>query len=77
MPVDTEQTPSLLRLGDEGPWVLLLQRGMRDMGYHVLLDGIFTDELEGWIKRLQLERKLMVTGIVGPETWRVLPPLVD
>ena len=57
----------LLRKGDRGPDVKKVQQAL-----DIPADGIFGSQTEGAVKQFQLEQKLTVDGIVGPNTWDAL-----
>ncbi len=57
----------LLKKGDRGPDVVLLQKKL-----NVVPDGIFGPMTEKAVFRYQLEKNLIVDGIVGPKTWEML-----
>ena len=57
----------LLKQGSRGEQVKELQRALG-----IAADGIFGSQTEGAVKQFQLEQKLTVDGIVGPNTWDAL-----
>jgi N-acetyl-anhydromuramyl-L-alanine amidase AmpD len=57
----------ILRKGDRGPDVKKVQQAL-----DIPADGIFGSQTEGAVKQFQLEQKLAVDGIVGPNTWDAL-----
>lgn len=57
----------ILRKGDRGPDVKKVQQAL-----DIPADGIFGSQTEGAVKQFQLEQKLTVDGIVGPNTWDAL-----
>jgi peptidoglycan DL-endopeptidase CwlO len=59
--------PRILRIGDRGPDVLLLQRDLGIPG-----DGIFGPQTLHAVKRFQHANGLLVDGQVGPHTWGAL-----
>ena len=63
-----------IRLGSTGEAVRRLQRALRrtpNLG--LIVDGIFTAQVEAAVKDLQQGAGLVVDGIVGPLTWEALP----
>ncbi len=65
--------PVTVRMGDDGPNVLLLQQRLMsnncDPGG---LDGKFGPKTLAAVKQFQRAKKLTVDGIVGPQTWSAL-----
>jgi len=57
----------ILRKGDRGPDVKKVQQAL-----DIPADGIFGSQTETAVKQFQLEQKLTVDGIVGPNTWDAL-----
>lgn len=57
----------ILRKGDRGPDVKKVQQAL-----DIPADGIFGSQTEAAVKQFQLEQKLTVDGIVGPNTWDAL-----
>ncbi|TVQ09475.1 MAG: peptidoglycan-binding protein [Leptolyngbya sp. DLM2.Bin27] len=63
----------VLRFGMEGDAVRQLQQRLRTKGfYNGAIDGIFGSQTEAAVRQLQTVNNLIVDGIVGPATWRVL-----
>lgn len=48
---------------------LLLAKGYTEVGR---IDGIFGEDTEAAVRRLQQDHRLKVDGIIGPQTWGVL-----
>jgi len=59
----------LLRRGDRGEGVKLLQRALRSVGYDLAIDGIFGRITLECVKSFQATHDLDRDGIVGPLTW--------
>lgn len=57
----------LLKKGDKGPEVVRLQKIL-----NVIPDGKFGPQTEKAVMRFQLEKQLVVDGIVGNNTWHML-----
>jgi len=63
----------ILRRGDRGSDVKLLQQRLNELGYSVgAVDGIFGYGTEAAVKKFQKDKKLTVDGIVGKETLALL-----
>ena len=63
-----------IRLGSIGEAVRRLQRALRrtpNLG--LIVDGVFTAQVETAVKDFQQGAGLVVDGIVGPLTWEALP----
>lgn len=70
-----EQRP-ILRIGDEGDSVLLLQRALAAKGFSPgAIDGDFGPKTEQSVKAFQVANNLSTDGIVGILTWKSLEPL--
>lgn len=73
---DIQSSTALLRIGDEGYAVRLLQQGLIDLGHPMprstarygACDGIFGSETKGAVKAFQRTHGLSADGIVGPKT---------
>jgi len=59
----------LLRRGDRGEDVKLLQRALRSAGYDLAIDGVFGRITLECVKSFQATHDLERDGIVGPLTW--------
>ena len=64
LPVD-----ALLRRGDRGEDVKVLQRALRHIGYDLEIDGVFGRITLECVKSFQGANSLVRDGIVGPLTW--------
>lgn len=62
----------VLRKGNRGDNVKILQRKLNLFGGHLTVDGDFGDKTETSVKNFQRYWKLAVDGIVGRKSWRVL-----
>ncbi len=67
-----------LSIGSYGDLVADLQRTLnaRDSQSRLSIDGEFGPATKAAVERFQQEHDLDVTGIVGPETWKSLGPIV-
>lgn len=65
-------TKSVVRRGDTGGAVKILQVGLNAYGYALMSDGIFGQATDNAVRRFQSEHGLVVDGICGPQTWSVL-----
>lgn len=63
----------ILRYGDTGDDVALLQRRLARAGYPVPETHIFDHETESAVMTLQRDRGLVIDGIAGPKTLIALP----
>ena len=64
--------PPTIRRGSRGDDVKRLQMVLNEMGYSLVIDGIFGFNTEAAVKRFQKNSYLEVDGIVGPLTWYAL-----
>lgn len=62
----------MIRRGDRGEAVRLLQSLLQAKGYTLEADGIFGPATEIAVKAFQTAAHLSVDGIVGPNTWSAL-----
>ncbi len=62
----------LLRNGDRGNFVYLLQFILNQYGYNLSVDGIFGSRTLNAVRNFQQTNSLNVDGLVGPNTWRTL-----
>ncbi|MBD5639420.1 peptidoglycan-binding protein [Clostridium botulinum] len=63
----------VLKKGDRGSDVKKIQAVLQKIGYDVgPIDGIFGSKTEEAVKRFQLNNRLVVDGIIGPNTYEVL-----
>ena len=62
-----------VRKGARGNLTRIIQARLKDLGYSLgKVDGIFGEITERVVKRFQKDRKLLVDGIVGKNTWKEL-----
>ena len=62
----------LLRSGDRGNFVYLLQFILNQYGYNLSVDGIFGSRTLNAVRDFQQNNSLNVDGLVGTNTWRTL-----
>ncbi|GHO60415.1 peptidoglycan-binding protein [Ktedonobacter robiniae] len=62
----------IIRRGDTGEAVRLVQSLLQAKGYDLEIDGIFGPATEAAVKAFQKAANLSVDGIVGPHTWSAL-----
>ena len=67
----------VLRRGMRGSDVSSLQEMLADLGYDVMVDGVFGSETENLIKEIQEALGLVADGIVGQQTTAMLRELQD
>ena len=63
---------SMLRRGSQGSEVLELQNALRELGYKVAANGVFSWETDTRVREFQANRKLKIDGIAGPEVFKAL-----
>ena len=59
---------TLLRIGTTGPEVADLQRALRGLGYHLVVDGDFGPATRRMVMAFQRDQGLVVDGIAGART---------
>ena len=62
----------LVRDGDRGNFVTILQYLLNDYGYNLSADGIFGGNTLNAVRSFQQNNNLTVDGLVGANTWRAL-----
>ncbi len=62
----------LVRIGDTGPEVSVLQHRLIVAGHRVAADGDFGPGTDAAVTQFQASRGLQADGIVGPSTWAAL-----
>lgn len=67
----------ILYLSSTGPMVALLQQTLNELGYDAgPVDGIFGEQTLSALKKFQQNNSLTVNGVVWPETWEALRPVL-
>lgn len=64
----------LLKFGDTGSLVALLQKALQRAGYDIAVDGVFGSATRAAVAAFQRRAGLTVDGVVGAQTQRVLQP---
>lgn len=62
----------VLRKGDRGDDVKVLQQALKDKGYDLAVDGIFGSGTEKVLRSFQRAHSLFPDAIAGPKTWAML-----
>lgn len=63
----------VLRQGSTGQYVIILQKKLKEHGFDPgPIDGIFGAKTLAAVKAFQKAKRLIVDGIVGPQTWAAL-----
>jgi peptidoglycan hydrolase-like protein with peptidoglycan-binding domain len=69
------ETP-LLRRGSSGGLVMRVQQVLKDGSFYKgAIDGNFGAQTEDAVKSLQKDRKLVVDGVLGTQTWQAIAEL--
>ncbi|WP_089093963.1 peptidoglycan-binding domain-containing protein [Nodularia sp. NIES-3585] len=71
-PIFTGPALPILRFGNSGTSVRILQRLLVANGYAIRVDGAFGPLTETAVKAFQNQRSVGVDGVVGPVTWQHL-----
>lgn len=72
-PTDDKINLPVLRKGNRGEYVFILQRKLVEKGYNPQgIDGVFGPNCEKAVKQFQTDNGLKPDGIVGPLTWAAL-----
>ena len=69
--IDTSNYPTI-RVGEKSEWAKLLQQALIIRGYScgsAGADGEFGSDTLAAVKRFQKDQRIVVDGVVGPETW--------
>lgn len=72
--IDTSNYPTI-RYGEKSAWAKLLQQALIVRGYScgsAGADGDFGSDTLSAVKKFQKDQKLVVDGVVGPNTWAAL-----
>ncbi len=62
----------LVRVGDKGVYVIKLQTVLNTLGAELDADGKFGSKTRDAVVKFQSRNKLLVDGVVGPQTWGAL-----
>lgn len=62
----------VLKEGDRGGWVSVLQSKLNAHGQHVTVDGDFGPATKAAVEAFQKDHGLVQDGVVGPLTWKAL-----
>jgi len=65
-------TNPVLRQGDSGQEVVILQNALINAGFRVFADGIFGQHTEDAVRAFQNANGLTADGVVGARTWAAL-----
>lgn len=66
------ETRPTLKKGSRSSYVKDLQQSLKDVKYHVGVDGIFGTQTQNVVREFQVDHNLASDGIVGPKTWAAL-----
>lgn len=72
---EIEPDDTVLRIGAKGDAVMVLQKALRSLGYHLYLDGDFGPATRRMVMEFQRDHDQVVDGIIGPQTWGLLEAL--
>ena len=62
--------------GESGPYVVLLQELLKELGLIEYTPGIYDEKTANFIKKIQTENNIAcILGVVNEETWRVIQVL--
>lgn len=61
-----------IKVGSNNNFVYLLQFILNQLGYNLVVDGVFGKNTETAVKNFQSINSLIVDGIVGKNTWKTL-----
>ncbi|WP_081709820.1 caspase family protein [Arthrobacter sp. 35W] len=70
-PTTTTSRPTVRR-GSTGEHVSYLQQRLSDIGYRLVVDGIFGPGTESAVRAFQRDNALVADGVVGPLTWAAI-----
>lgn len=71
-PAHNPSTQPLLKRGDRGGFVRVLQMRLREIGYKLDVDGDFGAKTDSAVRGFQSSHSLKIDGKVGPATWKAL-----
>lgn len=60
------------KMGDKDLAISKIQQRLKDLGYLLEVDGDFGEETRAQVLEFQEANQIGLTGVVGPQTWRVL-----
>ena len=63
---------NVLKRGDSGNAVRLLQERLNKFGFNLKIDGVFGEGTENAVRTFQERLSLAVDGVVGSQTWKFL-----
>jgi N-acetylmuramoyl-L-alanine amidase len=73
MPKPVAQIPPTVKFGSRGEHIRALQKLLNKQGFDSgIVDGVFGNTTLAAVKTFQSVKGLVVDGIVGPATWKVL-----
>jgi len=67
---------SALKPGSTGADVIMLQRALAFLKYHIVVDGNYGPNTQAAVTQFQTDNGLSADGIAGPNTWAALDNLV-
>ena len=77
IPRDNLQNYPTIKQGSSNNFVFLLQFILNQLGYNLVVDGIFGNNTSSAVKDFQIKNFLSADGVVGRNTWQyllTLPP---
>ncbi|MCR8871643.1 peptidoglycan-binding domain-containing protein [Peribacillus frigoritolerans] len=66
------ETRPTLKKGSRSSYVRDLQQSLKDVKYHVSVDGIFGTQTQNVVREFQVDHNLASDSIVGSKTWAAL-----
>jgi cell wall-associated NlpC family hydrolase len=70
----TRSMQKVVRYGDKGEAITILQRGLQRQGYWVPVTNVFDGYTRSVVQQHQAKRGKRADGIVGPVTWNTIFP---
>ena len=61
-----------MKHGSSGTHVRNVQRGLKEWGWTLVVDGVFGPKTTAAVVEFQKQERLQSDGIVGPKTWAAL-----